>query len=166
MAVAVPSASRLDRTSEQGRGETGFAVAREVYELDPLSDPRWPALVAAHPKASVFHTRAWLSALQATYGYRPLVLTTCAPGVPLTDALVFCEVSSWLTGRRLVSLPFSDHCEPLTDDPATLHALLLHARQAVDRGDSKRMEVRPHSAPTEEAAGFQLKGEPFCIGWT
>ncbi len=41
------------------------------------------------------------------------VLTTCAPDAPLTDGVVFCEVDSWLTGRRLVSLPFSDHCEPL-----------------------------------------------------
>lgn len=29
--------------------------------------------------------------------------------------MVFCEVRSWLTGRRLVSLPFSDHCEPLLE---------------------------------------------------
>ena len=33
----------------------------------------------------------------------------------LENAMVFCPVESWLTGRRLVSLPFSDHCEPLVD---------------------------------------------------
>jgi CelD/BcsL family acetyltransferase involved in cellulose biosynthesis len=129
-----------------------------AYQLDPLSDPRWPALVATHPQASVFHTRAWLSALRATYGYRPLVLTTCAPEAPLTDAIVFCEINSWLTGRRMVSLPFSDHCEPLSNEPAILEQLLTHARGAVEGGRYKRLEIRPHSALGEETRGFQPKG--------
>jgi len=130
----------------------------EVYELDPLSDSRWPALVTAHPQASVFHTCAWLSALKATYGYRPLVLTTCPPGAPLTDGIAFCEVRSWLTGSRLVSLPFSDHCEPLMNAPEALDAVLKHARRAVEQGRYKRMEVRPHTAPGKEVRDFQLKG--------
>ncbi|MGA7521087.1 MAG: GNAT family N-acetyltransferase [Acidobacteriaceae bacterium] len=165
MAIAASSATRWDQTiAEQAGGALedkdpmGLAVAREVYELDPLSDARWPALVATHPSASVFHTRAWLSALQATYGYRPLALTTCPPGAQLTDALVFCEVNSWLTGRRLVSLPFSDHCEPLLNDPAALKILLLHGRSAIEQGRYKRLEIRPHSAQGEEVRSFQPKG--------
>ena len=35
------------------------------------------------------------------------------PDEPLENGFLFCRVESWLTGRRLVSLPFSDHCEPL-----------------------------------------------------
>ncbi|HEY5214960.1 MAG TPA: hypothetical protein VIJ38_18275, partial [Acidobacteriaceae bacterium] len=143
MAIAASSGTRWgETTSEQSsatkegsddssRNAVPRAV-RQVYELDPLSDSRWPALVASHPQASVFHTHAWLSALKVTYGYRPLVLTTSAPRAPLTDAIVFCEVDSWLTGRRLVSLPFSDHCEPLLNEPAALAPLLAHARSAVE----------------------------------
>ena len=133
-------------------------MVSQVYELDPLSDSRWPALVATHPQASVFHTRAWLSALQAAYGYRPLVLTTCAPQAPLTDGVAFCAIDSWLTGRRIISLPFSDHCEPLLKEPAALEALLTHARSGVEAGRYKRMEIRPHSPQGEEVRGFQPKG--------
>ncbi len=141
------------------RDGRGSGAVREVYELDPLSDTRWPALVTTHPQASVFHTCAWLSALKTTYGYRPLVLTTCPPDAArLTDGIVFSEVRSWLTGRRLVSLPFSDHCEPLMDDPKARDAVLNHARRAVEQGCYKRMEVRPHSAPGDEFRSFQLKG--------
>ena len=43
-------------------------------------------------------------------------MTTSPPGTDLQDALVFCKVRSWVTGRRLVSLPFSDHCEPLVEN--------------------------------------------------
>jgi hypothetical protein len=87
-----------------------------VWVIDPLADDRWPDLVARHPRASVFHTRGWLAALKGNYGYAPLAFTTALPTEPLSSALLFCKVCSWLTGNRLVSLPFSDHCEPLVEN--------------------------------------------------
>jgi hypothetical protein len=84
-----------------------------IFEFSPLEDPRWAYFIDRHHGASVFHTYAWLRLLSNTYGYEPIVFTTSAPGQELKDAAVFCKVRSWLTGRRLVSLPFSDHCEPL-----------------------------------------------------
>ena len=98
----------------------------KIHTLDPLQDPRWPALVERHPLASVFHTTAWLRALRDTYGYEPIVLTTSSPTEPLDDGIAFCEVHSWLTGKRLVSLPFSDHCEPLVNSAAAFDAISLH----------------------------------------
>jgi CelD/BcsL family acetyltransferase involved in cellulose biosynthesis len=85
----------------------------QLYTLDPLLDSRWEDLVAAHPGASVFHRTGWLQALARTYRYRPFVVTTTPPGRPLEDGLPFCEVKSWVTGNRLVSLPFADHAGPL-----------------------------------------------------
>jgi len=95
-----------------------------VYALDPLSDPRWGELVARHAKGGVFHTTAWLESLRRTYGYEPVAYTTSPPGTDLQNGLVFCRVNSWLSGRRLVSLPFSDHCEPLVDRSVDLQVLL------------------------------------------
>lgn len=91
----------------------GVVASHTAHVLDPLRDARWPGLVERHPTASVFHSRGWLRALQMTYGYEPLAVTTSGPTEPLTNALLFCLIRSWLTGDRLVSLPFSDHCEPL-----------------------------------------------------
>lgn len=135
----------------------GCGTIGEVYELDPLSDSRWPALVTAHPQASVFHTCEWLGALKATYGYRPLVLTTCPPDGPLTNGIACCAIRSWLTGSRLVSLPFSDHCEPLMNDSQALDAILKHGRRAVEQGRYKRMEIRPHSSLGNQVQNFQRK---------
>ena len=84
--------------------------------IDPLTDTRWDDLVARHPRASAFHRRGWLEALKQTYGYKPFVLTSASAGESLTDGIVACRISSWLTGTRLVSLPFADHCEPLFGD--------------------------------------------------
>ncbi len=94
-----------------------------MYTIDPLHDARWHEFISRHPNASVFHTRGWLGALQATYGYEPVAFTTSAPSENLTNALLFCVVRSWLTGNRLVSLPFSDHCEPLVEDADQCRAL-------------------------------------------
>ena len=77
-----------------------------VYRIDPLKDERWVRFVEEHPDASVFHTPAWLTALERTYGYEPVVFTTSPPDAELKNAIVFCRIESWLTGHRIVSLPF------------------------------------------------------------
>src|SRR4029079_7807623 len=103
--------------------ETISSLQDDVYAIDPLQDDRWQELLARHPNASVFHTRGWLRALQMTYGHEPVAFTTSAPSQELKNALLFCVVRSWLTGDRLVSLPFSDYCEPLVEDADQFRAL-------------------------------------------
>jgi Acetyltransferase (GNAT) domain len=111
------------------------------YQLDPIQDPRWGSLVEKHPKASVFHTVAWLQALRLTYGYEPVAFTTSPPSGELKNGMVFCRINSWLTGRRLVSLPFSDHCEPLCDaDEVDL--ILRHMKTVLQHQKCKYFEVR------------------------
>ncbi|MHB8412155.1 MAG: GNAT family N-acetyltransferase [Candidatus Acidiferrales bacterium] len=95
-----------------------------IYKIAPLRDPRWEDFLGSEPRASIFHTTAWLEALRRTYGYEPIVYTTSPPGRELRNGVAFCQVESWLTGRRLVSLPFSDHCDPLLDDPEELRLIL------------------------------------------
>jgi hypothetical protein len=91
-----------------------------LYEIDPLADVRWPELVQRHPRGCLFHSAAWLRALNQTYGYKPVAFTTSAPSQPLRDGFLFCEVKSWITGCRLVSLPFSDYCDFLCDESKTV----------------------------------------------
>ena len=118
-------------------------VASGIYETDPLCDPRWAALVESHPRASVFHSPNWLRALRAVYGYEPIVVTSCPPSARLTNGLVLCRINSWLTGRRFVSLPFSDHCEPLVSCSDEFDEMLLHLKQSVDQNAWKYVEIRP-----------------------
>jgi hypothetical protein len=125
-----------------------------VYQIDPLSDSRWATFIERHPRSSVFHSPNWLKALRTVHGYEPVATTTCPPNVPLTNGLVFCRIESWLTGRRLVSLPFSDHCEPLVDSPIELSSMLTHIRQQVDQGLWKYMELRPIASEPNCSAGL------------
>jgi len=113
-----------------------------VYKIDPLSDPRWPEFLQRQEAASIFHTPGWLAALQRTYNYKPIAYTTCGQGQDLVNGLVFCLVDSKLTGRRLVSLPFSDHCQSLVEDPEDLEELLTALQEERQREGWKYVELR------------------------
>jgi CelD/BcsL family acetyltransferase involved in cellulose biosynthesis len=115
---------------------------RTVYQIRPLQDPRWTELVDKHPRSSAFHTVAWLKALHLTYGFEPIACTTSPPGARLENGLVFCRVKSWITGRRMVSLPFSDHCEPLVDNAEDEHVLVSALEQTLHQEKMRYLEVR------------------------
>jgi lipid II:glycine glycyltransferase (peptidoglycan interpeptide bridge formation enzyme) len=118
----------------------------QLYTLDPLLDGRWDDLVASHPKASVFHQKGWLKALARSYGYRPVVLTSAPPGERLSDGIVFCEIKSWITGSRLVSLPFADHAEPLLNECGDSFELTTEWLRSESREQNwKYIEIRPLS---------------------
>jgi CelD/BcsL family acetyltransferase involved in cellulose biosynthesis len=129
-----------------------------VFVLDPLADTRWDELLARHPRASVFHSRGWLEALKRTYGFEPFVLTTTGEG-PLENGLAVCRVKS-LMSRRLVSLPFSDHCDPLVDRPDDLSEMIEFLRAEVEQRRCRSFELRPR-APVGRP--FRAADQTYCL---
>jgi hypothetical protein len=127
-----------------------------VFELNPLVDPRWERFLEKHPQASVFHTQGWLEALRRTYAYEPSVVTTAAPGEGLRNGIVFCRVKSWLTGKRAVSLPFADHCQPLVESPESLAVLVAALREEQARAKWKYLELRPLTAECHLEGGMRF----------
>jgi GNAT acetyltransferase-like protein len=97
----------------------------EVLQIDPLQYPAWDSLVGAHSESSAFHGTGWARVLRDTYGHRPVYFTRFADG-HVKELLPVMEVSSPLTGRRGVSLPFTDFCCSLRSgapDYGRLHEL-------------------------------------------
>ena len=138
------------------------SIGAEVYQIDPLGDPRWPELVARHPRSSFYHSRPWLESLKRTYGYSPVVYTTSPPGSELRNGLVFCRIASWLTGRRIVSLPFSDHCEPLVDSQDVLEQLVSFLLRDFQKEHWKYTELRPRSSMAQLPRGLQ-PDKTYCL---
>jgi hypothetical protein len=133
-----------------------------LHIIDPLTDIRWDDLVSRHPKASAFHRRGWLEALKETYGYEPFVVTSASPGQTLTDGIAACRITSWLTGTRIVSLPFTDHCDPLFDDSGEGSLLLDRLVEECDQRRCSYLECRPLSAPAGLGIEFQ-PSETYCF---
>ena len=116
-----------------------------VFKLNPLTDPRWEEFLQRHPQSSVFHTREWLDALRRTYGFEPFVVTTAPPGEELGAGILACLVKSRLTGNRVVSLPFADHCQPLVESPESLKILIAALREEQALAKWKYVELRPRT---------------------
>jgi len=130
-----------------------------IYSINPLTDHRWDILASQHPRATVFHQRNWLEALARTYKYEPLVLTSTPPGQPLSDGMPLCRVSSWITGTRLVSMPFADHCEPLLESPSDFQKFAGWLHDECDRHHWKYVEIRPLSSPDQLQSGLPKGGD-------
>ena len=128
-----------------------------VYKFNPVEDERWDKFLESHPTASIFHTPGWIEALRCTYGYKPVGFTTSPPGSPLTNGIPFCQISSWLSGRRLVSLPFSDHCAPLVENAEQLSELFAALRENVAREKWKYVEIRAVDSMRDSGALQQSK---------
>jgi len=124
-----------------------------IYRVDPLNDVRWTEFVERHPKATVFHSVGWLRALHTTYGYEPLAYTTSPPDQELQNGLLFCLIDSRITGRRLVSLPFTDHCDPLWDSSESWIEMLGFLQKALRQEKLKYLELRPTSGDFGTANG-------------
>ncbi len=100
--------------------------------VNPLEDRSWNEALSRSPDASFFHTSNWARVLCESYRYRPAYFVegreTLATLVP------FLEVRSVLTGRRGVSLPFTDYSAPIIGDGSdrrdVMRQVVDHARAA------------------------------------
>ena len=124
-----------------------------ISEIDPLTDQRWEDFALGHPAATVFHTTAWLRVLRATYGFRPRYLVQTDAAGRITAGMPFVEAKR----GRLVGLPFSDFCAPLTTGAGEVPFEDL-GRAGVR--DVTSIEVRGDGGIGLEAKGF-VKGPRF-----
>ena len=130
-------------------------LSNHTQDLDPLSDPRWCHFVRSFKAASVFHSQGWLQALHQTYGYKPVAFTATTADGDLRGGLLFCRVESKLTGRRLVSLPFSDNCEPLISSLDDLRGLLEALKVVVGVEGYRYFEIRPFFVTVPDDCGLE-----------
>ncbi len=92
------------------------------WNLDP-SDERWMAFITSEPQANIFHHPSWMNLMAKCYGYCPFVVVVCDADNNIRAGLPMMEVGSPLTGRRWISLPFTDHCIPLQINGESLNCL-------------------------------------------
>lgn len=95
----------------------------EITLLDPL-DKRWLAFTDGQPNATIFHHPSWMELLRICYSYKPAVFAMLDSDAQPVAALPFMQIDSWLTGRRMVSMPFSDFCQPLAANRDTMSKLI------------------------------------------
>lgn len=116
--------------------------------LNPLDLPDWNVQLSPSSGESIFNTVEWARVLHDTYGYKPCYLTSMSGGSPMLLPLM--EVDSWLTGRRGVSVPFSDFCVPLGLESGNMEPVLAELVNLGRRRNWRSFEIRnDRAAPAE-----------------
>ena len=101
------------------------------------------ALASADDTVDTFAcAQPWHDLIHRLYGFTITPLTTHDASGAVTGLLPVSILSSPLTGRRIVSLPFSDTCPLLASDDATAHALLDQAVDLARTHRARYLELR------------------------
>lgn len=83
------------------------------YCLLAPEDSRWMDLASVSQDACIFHHPAWLRLLEGCYGFRPFIAALEGENGKLTTGMAVIEMGGGRTGKRWISLPYSDSVEPL-----------------------------------------------------
>ena len=94
----------------------------KVICVNPQSDPLWQRLIRQF-RSDAFHSPEWMKVLTETYGFedRAYVLVDDL-GEPKAG-IPFCRIED-IKGKRIVSIPFSDYCDPLVKTSRQWETLL------------------------------------------
>jgi CelD/BcsL family acetyltransferase involved in cellulose biosynthesis len=141
-----------DTAETAGGTRSEPTAAARLVTVDPAEDPRWAELLTRY-RNSVFHSPPWLRALRETYGFEIRAdLLLDADGRP-TSGVVYCPVRD-LMDERVVSLPFSDYCDPLVEGPASWRTLSSGLMR-----DDRRLQLRClHATAPLTDARFAVTG--------
>ena len=115
-----------------------------ITTVDPIEDLRWDKFVKAHPFGWITHLSGWKSVLEKSFshmkGYYFVLLDESKNKIQA--ALPIFEVRSWITGRRLVSIPYATLCDPLVSTADEMGLLLKMVQKLSEKLKCSHVEVR------------------------
>jgi hypothetical protein len=97
----------------------------QLHIVNPINYPRWDDLLLETNDYSFFHSSGWAKVLSESYQYSPTYFTLFGSN-NLLVLIPVMEVRSYLTGRRGVSLPFTDYCEPIMNEEKQFQDVMNH----------------------------------------
>lgn len=115
-----------------------------VEILQAGDDPMWDAFVRTHPDSSFFHQTSWKRVMEQTYGYQPYYFYA-ARGNQLTGIAPSFLVSSWISGKCLLSVPFAVYGGVCASDGESEQALREHLEDLAEKLRVDYLELRSRS---------------------
>jgi FemAB-related protein (PEP-CTERM system-associated) len=122
-----------------------------VLPLSTTANAQWDKFVFAHPDGTLFHLTSWMRVMEKTYGYRPHYFYAERDG-EITGIAPSFLVSSWLSGRCLISLPFAVYGGVCAVDSESGSALITHLERFASEQQVEYLELRNRSG--EIRAGY------------
>jgi hypothetical protein len=112
-----------------------------VLIINPLERENWDIGLLSNEDYSFFHTAPWASVLHESYGYKPVYFSIHEESHPVA-MLPFMEVNSPITGKRGVSLPFTDFCEPILSHGDQFEEIFNYVTDYGKKNGWKYIEMR------------------------
>ncbi|MFA5308525.1 MAG: GNAT family N-acetyltransferase [Dehalococcoidales bacterium] len=105
-------------------------------------DERWLSFITAHPDANIFHHPVWMDVIATCYDYQSFVITVCDAAGNITAGVPMMDASTVFRRRHWISLPFTDYCNPLYTDAASLERLTAGIASFYRAGAARTIELR------------------------
>lgn len=86
----------------------------KIVCVDPRTHSLWQELVRQR-RSDVFHSPEWMRVLGDTYGFDIQAYVLLDEAGESLAGIPFCRIKD-IKEKRLVTLPFSDYCDPLVED--------------------------------------------------
>lgn len=109
--------------------------------VNPFLIQKWDDFVLCHPEGTIYHSSAWARVLHESYGYEPVYFVSLRDGA-IETLIPVMAVRSFLTGRRGVSLPFTDYCRTIVPAASDFHEAFAPVVEHATRSRWKSIEVR------------------------
>ncbi|MCD4751845.1 MAG: GNAT family N-acetyltransferase [Anaerolineaceae bacterium] len=103
---------------------------------------RWMEFISSHPGSCLFHHPAWVGMVAHSYGYHPFLAAVINPQEKIIAGVPIIETLTLTRKRRWVSLPFTDHCQPLHLDEEGLQQLATGILEESRRQKIADLELR------------------------
>jgi hypothetical protein len=110
--------------------------------IDPSLDRRWDDFVHRHPDGTIFHTSNWARVIQRSYGHVPCYAIREDGAGDIQTGVPLFLIGNRFTGKRLVSLPFTDRCNPLLSGPDDMMSIGSDLAAVAGNMDARNVEIR------------------------
>jgi FemAB-related protein (PEP-CTERM system-associated) len=153
----------------KGASEVSVPRAQVPMRIHPVSADvagRWDEFVTSQSTGTIFHLTGWKNAIEKTFGYRPNYIYSENAG-KITGVAPIFEISNWIMGRCLLSIPLAVYGGVCAADHESETALLAHLKDLSHLRDVDFMELRfrkkdslPGFLPNDRYATFSTTLSP------
>ncbi|MCP4990674.1 MAG: GNAT family N-acetyltransferase [Colwellia sp.] len=120
----------------------------KIVVIDPEKDKRWDKFVGDHPLGWLTHLSGWKRVLEKSFKHMKGHYLVILNMDNIKAALPVYEVRSWLTGNKLVSIPFATLCDPLVSEISDMKVILEAVKRLAQNLGISCVEIRTHNSHT------------------
>ncbi len=113
-----------------------------MIKLLDITDKHWQNYILNEPDHTIYHHPQWAKVISETYGYHAFAVVNTDDAGEIITGIPLMDINSWLTGKRWVSLPFSDYCKMLCHDNQSQKSLVNGLIHEADNCAIPYIEIR------------------------